>query len=131
MALAVGAALVLVGCGPSVDWTGEWRGHREVPAPPGTDPSVAESLALVKLTVTPDGRFKLNEEGFTKEGNVIRSGQSATLKIDRVLGRAIGNLGPEAEAMGGERKLTAKTTGIIAFERPGSETIELKRAPSQ
>lgn len=127
MALCVATAMVLASCGPSYDWAGEWKGRRAVDQPPGTDPSVAESLAVVSLSIDEKGRFKLNEEGFIKEGNVLTGGNKATLRIDRVLGRPIGNLGPEAVNLGGDRTVTAVDPETVTFERPGSDPIRLKR----
>jgi len=127
MALTGLAALVLWGCGARGDWVGDWRGQRETVNVPGADPSVAFSLALVKLKIKKDGLFELTENSFGKGGSIMMGSDTATLNIDTMLGRSIQSLGPEALAQGGERRLKLRPDGTILLMRDGFEPVVLKR----
>ncbi|MBS1721755.1 MAG: hypothetical protein JSS66_01980 [Armatimonadetes bacterium] len=121
------ALLVLAGCGDRGQWVGDWKGRRALAVPPGEDPYVGESLAVVKLSILNDGHVKLTEESIGKQGSMAISGNTATITVETALDRPIGNLGKEGEALGGQRNLTLNKDGTITFARPGLEDVVLKR----
>ncbi|MCW5935928.1 MAG: hypothetical protein KIT11_01290 [Fimbriimonadaceae bacterium] len=119
-------ALGQYGCADRQNWSGEWVGRYELPKGHENDP-VEASLAKVTLTIKPDGSFTLIEAGFDKTGRVLSSGKSATLVVERVMGRVPERMGSEAAGMGGERKLEMNEDGTLKFWRKGVEPVELRR----
>ncbi|MBS1714788.1 MAG: hypothetical protein JST30_10680 [Armatimonadetes bacterium] len=120
-------ALVPAGCSDRGDWTGEWIGRRPLNLPPGEDRSVAETLALVRLTVRPDGTFRLTEEGFAKTGSGSYGSDTATLNV-----REVDGLRPsETRDMTGSRKLALNKDGTVVFVREGDPPVVLTRRPKE
>ncbi len=119
----VGLALGALGCTNTRPFLGEWQGSRILPALPGEDPYLRETLAKVVLSVRKDGTFQLREEGFQKEGTWAPSAAGLTLQIRSTLNRP---LEPEAP-MGGTRTLTLNGPGL-RLERPGHEPVDLSRS---
>ena len=124
-------AVVLLTVGSCADRSrvvGEWRGERPVRIEPGQDPSVAGTLATVKLTMKSDGRFVLTEQGFEKSGPALSEGQRWRLRIDRILDRPVAQLGPEAAMMAGERIVQPMEDGTLRFQRTGYPDVALTRS---
>jgi hypothetical protein len=115
------------GCADRSRVVGDWRGERPVRIEPGQDPSVAGTLATIKLTIKPDGRFVLTEEGFDKSGPTLSKGQTWRLRIERILDRPVALLGPEATKMGGERTIEPMEDGTLRFHRTGYPDVKLTR----
>lgn len=132
--LAAGTVLCLIlgllGCQDGSNWVGEWRGSREVLIPEGADPSVAQTLAKVKLTIKPSGSFDLTEEGFTKSGDSSLGDKWAELRVKRMLGRNIESLGDQAAQAGGTRRLTLKSENEVEMTRQGYSPVLLTRSLS-
>jgi hypothetical protein len=83
-------------------------------------------MSRVSLKVKQGGSFELNEEGMTKTGPASLGTDTATLHIERMLGRPLDALGPEVAAMPRERRLTMLKDRSIRLERPGDEPVLLK-----
>jgi len=114
---------VLSGCGDRGDWSGDWIGRRPVVVPEGEDRSIAETLALIRLTIRPDGSFRLTEEGFAKTGSGSYGSDTATLTV-----RSVDGLRPsETQAMMGSRKLKLAKDGTIEYVREGDPPVVLSR----
>jgi uncharacterized lipoprotein NlpE involved in copper resistance len=119
--------LALAGCSDRSKVVGEWLGDRPTKVEAGKDPTVAGTLATVKLTMNRDGSFVLTEEGFDKSGRAVADRAEWVLKIDRILDRPVASLGSGAEAMAGERQVTPQPDGTLLFSRPGYPGVTLRR----
>lgn len=79
--------LGLAGCADTSTWVGTWEGRR-TSAPASADPVIAETLALVRLTIKPDGTFDLLDGGFTASGEASLGRARSQLVVRKVLGSA-------------------------------------------
>lgn len=74
-----------VACGPkNYLFEGEWRGEKTVPAAPGANPDVINSLREVKVIVKGNDRFDLLVDGYALSGGISVSGNDATLHVDAI-----------------------------------------------
>ncbi len=121
------AILATSGCQTQGAWVGEWVGTRPLLTQQREDPT-AQTLARVRLTINADGTFKLVEAGFDKEGEVVFRDKTATLTIQRMLGRPIEQLGPDIQGQGGTRTLRLEPERKMTFIRgEGFPDIVLQR----
>lgn len=104
---------------------------REVSAPPGTDPTVATTMATVKLKIKPDGTFELTEMGFGLAGSASLGGDTGTLHVERMLDRNLGTLGDDAQGIKRERKIRLEKDGTLTYEAPDEGAIVLKRVKEE
>jgi hypothetical protein len=121
--IATVALVAGAGCADTGAFAGRWEGRYDLPAPPGSDPAIAETLANVRLEVLRDGTFTLREEGFVKEGVWSVSGTGLALEIRTTLGRPID---PES-GMGGTRRLSKSPEGL-ELQRDGYPDLVLRPA---
>lgn len=98
--IALGAAIAgsfaallagLLGCSPSFNWEGTWKGNRAVQFVPGTGTDLQNSIKEVTLTMESNGQFELVASGIPRNGLFHPSGKSASLETVNLLGRAVDN----------------------------------------
>lgn len=119
------AVLLLAGCsGPSFQWSGHWKGRRDLKAKPGENEAVLNSIAKIDLKLDPNGTFELLEGGAPKEGDYRTEGTSAILKVKTFFGRPIEAQGEVAVKLNQEILLKAQKDGTIVFSDPAGFTEE-------
>lgn len=128
--ISLAAIVICIGCAPTFNWQGQWRGERNLPTPPGGDPSVGKTLGRVDLEIDAGGTFTLIEAGIPKTGKIRTSGMTATLTVEHIAGRPIARLGEGIVKANLPIKLEATREGTILFVDPGgffAEAVTLQR----
>ena len=116
--LALGLSLLVAfGCAnQSQKWYGQWEGDLQ-----RVDPvdSTARTINKAELRIKADGTFLLIRSGISEEGTHQLGDDKAFLKVTKVLGRQIDQIGPAAEAMNKDLVLRWQDDGTITLDDPG------------
>lgn len=130
--ISAGALLLLVlGCGPSFNYEGVWRGNRDLKINSGENPGVVRTLGQVTLEIK-GNTFKLTEAGMPVAGSVTFRDGKARLKIETRAGTPIEREPKEIQGQIKEIELTPRSDGNMDFYDPGGffpDPLTLKREP--
>jgi hypothetical protein len=127
LALALGSQ---AGCAARPHWAGEWHGERALPLEEGMDPAIHATLVRVRLTLRPDGTFRLIEHGFWKDGDASFGVRAASLTVREFAGRPVAYLGADAQEVNQPIDLRWLGDGAIEFRGhrgSGAPPVVLRR----
>jgi hypothetical protein len=104
------------GCGgPGFDFTGTWRGERQVENAP---PHIAGAIGKVELEMMPNGRFRLTHLSLPTEGRYRIEDGVALLTVEQALGKPVIPGSPESQ-LHQEIRLVPQDDGSLLMSDPG------------
>jgi hypothetical protein len=108
-------ATLVVGCGPSFNYNGEWRGNRNLNMPEATK-EIAFTLGRVVLTIK-DNRFDLNSGGAPTTGSISYGSDGATLHPEMWMGQPLSRQPPEVQQAHPDLQIKAQGDALM-FDDP-------------
>ena len=127
------AVFTAQGCSHAAEkWMGDWEGTANRTSPGTPDDEISHAINTIKLSIHPNRTFDLVDAGIAKSGDATLGGDTAFLKIKRILDRPVSSLGSGAVKMNQGIDLKMQSDGSILMTDPwgfDKGPIVLHRSP--